>query len=288
MPIDIPRVSIRDQDRLVASVPGPSLLYAADGTGEASSSLPNLVVSLPTVAANKVVEISLPPVACLLPVVSLPTVAAETLLIVSLPTIAANEVAEISLPPVASLLPAASLRTVATETPAVSLPTVATDPPPQSTTLTTTFGSAGNSSNEGPRALTVSDSLIDNREAKTRMTTMTKVDDDDKRVYPNSIRTIDGPDSSSSSDGGSSESYQSNDKSRKRSRSPSDDGRGNSKKPTSQRSDNNRDTSSRYGNNGERQQSRNDRSDDGQQRNRSSNQNRPDYSVNGYSNQNNQ
>ena len=60
MPIDIPRVSIRDQDRLVASVPGPSLLYAADGTGGASSSLPNLVVSLPTVATNEVVEISLP------------------------------------------------------------------------------------------------------------------------------------------------------------------------------------------------------------------------------------
>ena len=69
MPIDIPRVSIRDQDRLVASAPGPSLLYAADGTGEASSSLPNLVVSLPTVVANEVVEISLPTVAYLLPVV---------------------------------------------------------------------------------------------------------------------------------------------------------------------------------------------------------------------------
>ena len=68
MPIDIPRVSIRDLDRLVASVPGPSLLYAADGTGGASSSLPTLVVSLPTVATNEVVEMSLPPVACLLPV----------------------------------------------------------------------------------------------------------------------------------------------------------------------------------------------------------------------------
>ena len=55
-----PRISIRDQDRLVASVPGPSLLYAADGTGGASSSLPNLVVSLPTVAINEVVEINLP------------------------------------------------------------------------------------------------------------------------------------------------------------------------------------------------------------------------------------
>ena len=39
-------------------------------------------------------------------------------------------------------------------------------------------------------------------------------------------------------------------------------------------------------NDGERQQSWNDRGDDGQQRNRSSNQNRPDYSDNGYSNQN--
>ena len=135
MPIDIPRVSIRDQDRLVASVPNPSLLYAADGTGGASSSLPNLVVSLPTVATNEVVEISLPPVASLLPAVSLPTVATETLLVVSLPTVATNEVAEISLPPVASLLPA------------VSLPTVATDPNPQSTTIATTSGSAGNSSN---------------------------------------------------------------------------------------------------------------------------------------------
>ena len=109
MPIDIPRVSIRDQDRLVASVPGPSLLYAADGTGRASSSLPNLVVSLRTVATNEVVEISLPTVASLLPVVSLPAVAAKTLLVVSLPTVATNEVAEISLPPVASLLPAVSL-----------------------------------------------------------------------------------------------------------------------------------------------------------------------------------
>ena len=129
MPIDIPRISIRDLNRLVSSVPGPSLLYAADGTRKASSSRPNLVVSLPTVAANEVVEISLPTVASLLPVVSLPTVAAETLLVVSLPTVATNEVAEISLPPVASLLPAVSLPTVATEIPAVSLPTVATDPP---------------------------------------------------------------------------------------------------------------------------------------------------------------
>ena len=205
MPIDIPRVSIRDQDRLVASVPGPSLLYAADGAGGASSSLPDLVVSLPTVATN--------------------------------------EVAEISLPPVASLLPAVSLPTVATEIPAVSLPTVATDPPPQSTTLATTSGSAGNSSNERPRVLTVSDSLIDNREAETRIDH--QVDDDDKIVSPNSIRTIDGPDSSSSSDRGSSESSQSNNKSRKRSRSPSDNRRGNFKKPTSQRSNDNRDTSSR-------------------------------------------
>ena len=130
--------------------------------------------------------------------------------------------------------------------------------------------------------MTVSDSLIDNCEAETRIDH--HVDDDDKRVSPNSILTIDGLDSSSSSDGGSSESSQSNDKSRKRFRSPSVDRRGNFKKPTSQRA--NRDTSSRYGNNGERQQSRNDRSDDGQQRNRSSNQNRPDYSDNGYSNQN--
>ena len=158
MPIDILRISIRDQDRLVASVPGPSLLYAVDGPGRA--------VSLPTVAANEVVEISLPTVASLLPVVSLPTVAAETLLVVSLPTVATNEVAESSLPPVASLLPA------------VSLPT-------------------------------------------------------------DSIRTIDGLDSSSSSDGGSSEFSQSNNKSRKRSRSPSADRRGNFKKPTSRRSDNN-------------------------------------------------
>ena len=85
MPIDIPRVSIRDLDRLVAAVLSPSLLYAADGTGGASSSLPNLVVSLPTVATNEVVEISLSPVAFLLPVVGLPTVAAETLLVEAYP-----------------------------------------------------------------------------------------------------------------------------------------------------------------------------------------------------------
>ena len=84
MPIDIPRISIRNQDRLVSSVPGPSLLYVADGTGGASSSLPNLVPSLPTVAANEVEEISLPTVASLLPAVSLPTVAAETLLVLGL------------------------------------------------------------------------------------------------------------------------------------------------------------------------------------------------------------
>ena len=66
MPIDIPRVSIRDLDRLVASVPGPSLLYTADGIGGASFSLPNLVVSLPTVVTNEVVEISLLTVASLL------------------------------------------------------------------------------------------------------------------------------------------------------------------------------------------------------------------------------
>ena len=161
----------------------------------------------------------------------------------------------------------------------VSLPTVATDPYPQSTTIVPTSGSAGDSSNEGPRALTVSDSLIDNCDAETRIDH--QVDDDDKIVSRNSTRKIDGLDSSNSSDGGSSESSQSIDKSRKRSRSPSDDRRGNFKMPTSQRSDNNRDTSSRYGNNGERQQSRNDRNDDGQQRNRSSNRNCPDYSDNG-------
>ena len=73
-----------------------------------------MVVSLSTVAAKEVVEIILPTVASLLPVVSLPTVAAETLLVVSLPTVATNEVAEISLPPVASPLQALSLPTVAT------------------------------------------------------------------------------------------------------------------------------------------------------------------------------
>ena len=189
MPIDIPRISIRDQDRLVSSVPGPSMLYAADSTGGALSSLGNLVVSLPTVAANEVVEISLPTVASLLPVVSLPTVAAETLLVVSIPTVATNEVAEISLPPVASLLPVVSLPTVATTIPevslptvattipAVSLPTVATEIPLQATALATTSGLAGNSSNEGPRALTVSNSLIDNCEAETRIDH--QVDDDD-------------------------------------------------------------------------------------------------------------
>ena len=67
----------------------------------------------------------------------------------------------------------------------------------------------------GPRALTVSDSLIDNCNAETRIDH--QVDDDDKRASPNSIRTIDGFDSSSSSDGSSSESSQSNDKSSKKS-----------------------------------------------------------------------
>ena len=100
--------------------------------------------------------------------------------------------------------------------------------------------------NEGPRALTVSDSLMDNCEAETRIDH--QVDDDDKRVSPNSIRMIDGLDSSNSSDGGSSESSQGNNKSRKRSRSPSVDRRSNFKRRTSRRDDNNRDTSSRYGN----------------------------------------
>ena len=108
MSIDIPRISIRDQDRLVSSVPGPSLLYTADGTGGASSFLGNLVVSLPTVA---------------------------------------------------------------------------TEIPLQSTALVTTSGSAGNSSNEGPRALTVFNNLIDNCEAETRIDH--QVVDDDKRVSPN-------------------------------------------------------------------------------------------------------
>ena len=135
MPIDIKRVSIRVLDRLVAAVPSPSLLYAADGTGGASFSLPNLVASLPTVATNEVVEISLPPVASLLPVVSLPTVAAGNILVVNLPTAASNQGVEISLPPVAFLLPAVSLPTVATEIPAVSLPTVATEIPPQSAAI---------------------------------------------------------------------------------------------------------------------------------------------------------
>ena len=119
MPIDIPRVSVRDLDRLVAAIPGPSLLYAADGTGGASSSLPNLVVSLTTVATNEVAEISLPTVASLLPV--------------------------------------------------VSLPPVATVPNSLSTTIATTSISAGNSSNDGPRALAVSDSSIDNCDSETRI-----------------------------------------------------------------------------------------------------------------------
>ena len=188
MPIDIPRVSIRDLDRSVASVPSPSLLYAADGTGGASSSLPNLVVSLPTVATNEVVEISLPTVASLLPAVSLPT--------------------------------------VATEIPAVSLPTVATDPNLQPTTIATTSGSAETSSNEGPRSLTVSDSLIDNCDTETRIDH--HVDDNDDRASQNSYHTIDGLDSSSSGDDDSSESSRSHKKSKKKSRSRSDDRRGNS------------------------------------------------------------
>ena len=153
MPIDIPRVSIRDLDRLVAAVTSPGLLNTADATGGASSSLPNLVVSLPTVATNKVVEISLPPVASLLPVVSLPT--------------------------------------VATKIQAVSLPTVATITNSQSTTIAITSGSAGNSCNKGPRALTVSERLIDNCVSETRIDH--QVEDDNRRVSPKSIRTIDVP-----------------------------------------------------------------------------------------------
>ena len=64
MTIDIPRISIRDLNRLVSSVPGPSLLYAADGTEGASSSLGNLV------AANEVAETSLPTVATEIPLQS--------------------------------------------------------------------------------------------------------------------------------------------------------------------------------------------------------------------------
>ena len=52
--------------------------------------------------------------------------------------------------------------------------------------------------------MTVSDSLIDNCDSETRIDH--QVDDDDKRASPNSIHTIDGLDSNSSSDGGSSES----------------------------------------------------------------------------------
>ena len=62
---------------------------------------------------------------------------------------------------------------------------VATETPSQSTTLAITSGSAGNSSNEGPRAMTVSDSLIDNCDAETWIDH--QVDYDDKRASPNSI-----------------------------------------------------------------------------------------------------
>ena len=50
--------------------------------------------------------------------------------------------------------------------------------------------------------MTISDILIDNCEAETRIDH--HVDDGDKRVSPNSFRTIDGLDSSNSSDGDSS------------------------------------------------------------------------------------
>ena len=129
MPINIPRVSIRELDRLVAAVASPSLLYGADGTGGASSSRQTLVVSLPTVATNEVAEISLPTVASLLPAVSLTTVTTETLLV-------------------------------------VSLPTVTTDPNLQSATIVT---SAGTSSIEGPRSLAVSDSLVNSCLPETRI-----------------------------------------------------------------------------------------------------------------------
>ena len=85
MTIDIPRVSRIEVDRLVVTVPSPSLLYAADGTGGTSSSLQ----SLPTVATNEVAEISLLLVASLLQAVSQPTVATE-IPAVSLPTVATD------------------------------------------------------------------------------------------------------------------------------------------------------------------------------------------------------
>ena len=128
---------------------------------------------------QRIVGISRPPVASLRPAVSLPTVAIETLLVVSLPTVATNEVAEISLPPGASLLPAVSLCTVATEILAGSLTTVATDPNLQSATIATTSGWTGTYSNEGPRSLAVSDSLVNRCLTETRIDH--HIDDNDDR-----------------------------------------------------------------------------------------------------------
>ena len=85
-------------NRLVASLPSTSLLYAAAGCGGASSPAQTLVVGLPSAAINEVGEIGLLSVASLLPAVSLPTVITETLLAVSLLSVATNEVEEISLP----------------------------------------------------------------------------------------------------------------------------------------------------------------------------------------------
>ena len=159
-------------------------------------------------------------------------------LVASLPTVATNEGAEISLPPVASLLPAVSLPTVATEMLAVSLPTVATDPNLQFATVAKVSGSAGTSSNEGPRSLAVSDSLVNSRPTEIRIDH--HIDDDNDGESVNSYRSIDGlAESNSSSKADSSESSRSCKKSKKRSRSASHDCLGNSEKPTSQRSNSN-------------------------------------------------
>ena len=115
----------------------------------------------------------------------------RNLLAVSLPTAATNEVAEISLRPVASLLPAVSLPTVATDqmvasisllstasTAAISTPVVVANL--QSATIATTSGSAGARFNGGPRLLAVSGSSVYNCITETRVDN--HIDDDHDKV----------------------------------------------------------------------------------------------------------
>ena len=140
MPIDIVCIRREEVDRLVASPLSPSLLYAAAGSGGASSPTQTLIVSLPSVATNEVEEISLLSVASSLPAESLPTVAADPM------------VASVSLLNTAS--------TAAIQAPAAIANL-------QFATVATTSSSARTPSNGGPRSFAVSDSLANSCNTET-------------------------------------------------------------------------------------------------------------------------